>query len=89
MTLRTTLYATAALAALCTPAYADDAAIEKRLDQMQHMIEAQQSQIEQQSGEIKTLKSALKKKGVHLEAVETVKTVQIQPVQEQVEQQQV
>ncbi len=89
MRLRTTLYATAALAALCAPAYADDAAIEKRLDQMQHMIEAQQSQIEQQNGELKTLKSALKKKGVHVETVEAVKTVRDRPVQEQVEQQQV
>jgi phosphate-selective porin OprO/OprP len=62
------LYASAACAALCAPAYADDAAIEKRLDAMQHMIETQQHQIENQNAQIKSLRGALKKKGVHVEA---------------------
>ncbi|HEY5337666.1 MAG TPA: porin, partial [Rhizomicrobium sp.] len=64
MKLITILSASAALGALCAPAYADDAAIEKRLDAMQHMIEAQQHQIQEQSAEIKNLHSALRKKGV-------------------------
>ena len=67
MRLRGLLYGTAALAALCAPAYADDAAIEKRLDAMQKMIEAQQHQIETQNAEIRSLRGALKKKGVRVE----------------------
>jgi phosphate-selective porin OprO/OprP len=56
-----------AFVALSGPAFADDASIEKRLDQMQHMIEVQQHQIESQNSEIKSLRGALKKKGVHAE----------------------
>ncbi|HEY1631114.1 MAG TPA: porin [Rhizomicrobium sp.] len=71
MKLKTLLCASAALVALCAPAFADDAAVEKRLDQMEKMIAAQQAQIQQQSGEIKTLKTALHKKGVKLEAAQS------------------
>lgn len=81
------LCAGTALAALTTPAFADDAAIEKRLDAMQHMIEAQQHQIENQNAEIKSLRGALKKKGVHVEAVAAEPTAA--PVEAQVQQQQV
>jgi hypothetical protein len=42
MNWRSALLATAAPAALATPARADDAAIEKRLDAMQHMLAVQQ-----------------------------------------------
>jgi phosphate-selective porin OprO/OprP len=72
MTHKTILCACAALAALCGPAFADDASIEKRLDQMQKMIETQQQQIQQQSSEIKTLKTALRKTGVKVEAAQTI-----------------
>ncbi|MGN6517640.1 MAG: porin [Rhizomicrobium sp.] len=67
MKIRSILYAGAALAALTAPAFADDAAIEKRLDQMQKMIEAQQHQIETQNAEIKSLRGALRKKGLRVE----------------------
>ena len=87
MTLRTMLCASAALAALCGPAFADDAAIEKRLDQMEKKIEAQQDQIREQSAEIKVLKGALRKKGVAVASVETAEAAP--PVEAKVEQQQV
>jgi phosphate-selective porin OprO/OprP len=41
---------------LASPAFGDDAAIEKRLDAMQRMIDAQQKQIEMQKSEIGTLR---------------------------------
>ena len=71
---RSMLCTSVALAALCAPAYADDAAIEKRLDAMEKKIEQQQSQIEQQTSEIRTLKSALHKKGVRVETADTAQT---------------
>jgi phosphate-selective porin OprO/OprP len=58
------LLGTSAWGALCAPAFADDAAIERRLDQMQRMIDAQQRQIEAQKSEIGALKRALGKRGV-------------------------
>jgi phosphate-selective porin OprO/OprP len=63
MRIKMLLCASAALAALCAPAFADDAAIEKRLDAME-------KKIEQQADEIRTLKSVLHKKGVKVEAAE-------------------
>jgi phosphate-selective porin OprO/OprP len=60
----TLLLGTAAFAALSSPAFADDGAIEKRLDAMQHMIETQQSQIEAQKKEIGDLRHALSHRGV-------------------------
>jgi len=88
MTLRGFLYASAALAALCAPAYADDAAIEQRLNQMQKMLEAQQHQIEAQNAEIRSLRGALKKKGVRVEATAEPAPAPA-PVEAQVQQQQV
>lgn len=67
MKIKSFLLAGAGLAILATPAFADDAAIEKRLDRMQKMIETQQHQIETQDAEIKSLRGALRKKGVHVE----------------------
>ncbi|HUJ46115.1 MAG TPA: porin [Rhizomicrobium sp.] len=64
MSTRILLLASAATAALLSPALADDAAIEKRLDAMQRMIDAQQRQIESQKSEITSLKHALSRKGV-------------------------
>ncbi len=61
MTLRSLLLAGAATAALSTPAFADDAVIMKRLDEMQRRIDTQQQQIEAQKTEIGQLKRALKK----------------------------
>jgi phosphate-selective porin OprO/OprP len=87
MRLRGFLYASAALVALGAPAYADDAAIEKRLDAMQKMIEAQQHQIEAQNAQIKSLRSALKKKGMPVETAATPPAPA--PVEVQVQQQQV
>lgn len=57
------LLTSVAMIALCAasfaePARADDAAILKRLDQMQKMIETQQKQIEAQQSEIASLKQA-------------------------------
>ncbi len=54
---------------LSTPAAAaDDAAILKRLDAMQHMMELQQKQIAAQRGEIAALRGALRHKGVNVPA---------------------
>jgi phosphate-selective porin OprO/OprP len=61
---RTLLLGGAAAAALANPALADDAAILKRLDAMQHMMELQQKQIAAQRGEISALRGALRHKGV-------------------------
>lgn len=61
MNIRTILLTGAALAALSSPAMADDQAILQRLDAMQKMIEAQQTQIEAQKNEIAGLKKVLGK----------------------------
>jgi phosphate-selective porin OprO/OprP len=45
-----------------TPAFADDAAVMRRLDEMQRMIEAQQKQISSQQNEIRSLRHALGQK---------------------------
>ena len=66
MSTRILLLASAATAALLSPALADEAAIEKRLDAMQRMIDAQQRQIESQKSEITSLKHALSRKGVKI-----------------------
>jgi phosphate-selective porin OprO/OprP len=58
MTTRTLLLATAAVAALTGPAFADAASLEARLDAMQKMIEAQQAEITAQKAEIAALKKA-------------------------------
>ncbi len=63
MRIRALLLGAAAIAALTTPAFADDAAIMKRLDTMQHMIEQQQKQIETQRSEIRDLRRALRRRG--------------------------
>ncbi len=68
MTIRKTLLGGAALALLATPACADEAAIEKRLDEMQRMIQSQQKQIEAQRSEIGQLRKALSKRGVKVVA---------------------
>ena len=49
-----------ALLGLCMPAFADDAAIARRLNQMQKILERQQGQIEAQRKEISDLNRALK-----------------------------
>jgi len=64
MKTRNLFLGTAAVAVLASPAFADDAAIEKRLDEMQRMIQAQQQQIEAQKVEIGQLRKALGKRGV-------------------------
>lgn len=63
MRIRTFLLGAAAVAALTTPAFADDDAIMKRLDAMQHMIEQQQHQIETQRNEIRDLRRARHRRG--------------------------
>jgi phosphate-selective porin OprO/OprP len=93
MNLRTILLSSAALLTLATPAFADDAAILKRLDAMQRMMELQQKQLADQRGEITALKSALRRKGVKL-AAPVAETAQAAPppaapVEKQVAQQQV
>ena len=64
MNLRGLLYCGAAMVALATPAWADDAAILRRLDAMQRMMDLQQKQIAAQRSEISALRTALKHKGV-------------------------
>src|SRR6516164_9701944 len=59
MNFRSCLLTGAALAATAAPAFADDAAILRRLDQMQKMIQTQQKQIEAQKQEIGELRGAL------------------------------
>lgn len=54
----------AATILICSSAFADEAAVEKRLDQMQRMIEAQQNQIEVQKNEIGQLRRSLSKRGM-------------------------
>ncbi|HTT99431.1 MAG TPA: porin [Rhizomicrobium sp.] len=68
MTLRETFLSGAALVLFASPAFADEAAIEKRLDEMQQMIQAQQKQIESQKSEIGQLRKALSKRGVKMVA---------------------
>lgn len=70
MNLRKLLLGTAAGIVLASPALADEAAIEKRLDEMQRMIQAQQKQIETQKNEIGQLRKALTKRGVKVVAAE-------------------
>ena len=69
MNIRHILLGGAASLTLTAPALADDAAILKRLDAMQHMMEVQQKQIAAQRGEITALKNALKRKGVKVAPV--------------------
>jgi phosphate-selective porin OprO and OprP len=69
MSFRNFLLGGVALASLTAPALADDAAILKRLDAMQRMMELQQKQIAAQRGEITALKNALKRKGVKIAPV--------------------
>jgi len=57
--LRAAWLASAAFAAATAPAFADDASVEKRLDDMERMIERQQQQIESQRREIGSLRKAL------------------------------
>jgi len=67
MKLRIMLSGLGALPLLFSHAIADDSTIEKRLDQMQRMIATQQHQIEQQTREIRVLRSALRKQGIAVE----------------------
>ena len=53
-----------------TPALADDAAILRRLDTMQQMMELQQKQIAAQRGEIAALGTALKRRGMKIPLAE-------------------
>lgn len=83
------LLATTAWSALSTSAFADDAAIEQRLDQMQRMIDAQQKQIESQKSEITQLKRALGKRGVKVAApVEAAEAPPPAPIEQRVDAQQ-
>jgi phosphate-selective porin OprO/OprP len=68
MNLRKLLVGAAAVTVLASPALANDAAIEKRLDEMQRMIESQQKQIAAQKGEIGQLRKALSRRGVKVVA---------------------
>lgn len=74
MSLKTTLLAGAALIAMAGPALADDAAILKRLDDLQKTMELQQKQIAAQRGEIDALKGALRRKGVRVAPAQTAET---------------
>ena len=71
MRLRGLLLGGAALAAVATPAFADDATILKRLDDMQRMMELQQKQIAAQRNEINALRGALRHKGVPVAPVQS------------------
>ena len=84
MSLRNALLAGTAFVFASAPAFADDAAILKRLDALQHMMELQQKQIAAQRGEITALKSALHRKGVKVPPVEaeTAEATPPQPVPE-------
>lgn len=59
MKLRSLFLAGAAFAALVPPAFAQDAAVMRRLDQMQKILDAQQKQIKAQKKEINDLSHAL------------------------------
>src|SRR5579859_7198326 len=78
MSVRTIFLLSTALAIVAAPAFADDAAIMKRLDALQHMMELQQKQIAAQRGEITALKSALRRKGAKVAPVEA-ETAQAAP----------
>ena len=71
MSLKSILLGGVALAAAAGPAWADDAAILKRLDDLQHTMELQQKQIAAQRGEIDALRGALRRKGVRMPAAPT------------------
>lgn len=86
MKIKTLLSAGAALIALSAPAFADDAAIERRLDRMQKTIEVQQHQIAEQNAEIQSLRNAIKKKGMKAETAEAAPNAA--PAETRVEQQQ-
>ena len=62
MTLRSILLAGAGLALLVSPAFAQDSAVLRRLNQMQKALDAQQKQIEAQKKEIGDLSQALSQK---------------------------
>ncbi len=91
MKLRTFLLGGAALLASAVPAFADDAAILKRLDEMQRMMELQQKQIAAQRGEIAALRGALRHKGVVVPPAAPAETAQAAPapIEARVAQQQV
>ena len=67
MKLRILLLAGAASAAFAPAFGADDAAVMKRLDAMERMIESQKGEIDAQRGEITALRHALGKRGVKVE----------------------
>jgi phosphate-selective porin OprO and OprP len=87
MSLRAVLLAGSAIVFASAPAFADDTAILKRLDALQHMMELQQKQIAAQRGEITALKTALHRKGVKIlpADAETAEAPPPQPVPESVE----
>jgi phosphate-selective porin OprO/OprP len=79
MRLRSILLGGAALLAAATPAFADDAAILKRLDDMQRMMELQQKQIAAQRGEIAALRGALRHNGVPVAPVQAAEAAAAPP----------
>jgi hypothetical protein len=89
MNSRIALFASSAL--FVTPAFADDAAILKRLDAMQHMLELQQKQIAEQRGEITALKGALRRKGATVASprAETAQAEAPPPIEKHIAQQQI
>ncbi len=89
MRARTLFLGAAALLAATAPASADDAAILKRLDDMQRMMELQQKQIAAQRGEISALRSALRHKGVAVPAAPSETAEAPPPLEARVAQQQV
>ncbi|HEX4303593.1 MAG TPA: porin [Rhizomicrobium sp.] len=94
MKMRTLLLGGAALLVSAVPALADDAAILKRLDDMQRMMELQQKQIAAQRGEISALRGALRHKGVVVPAApamtaEAAPSAPPAPIEARVAQQQV
>jgi len=80
MSLKTILLAGAALAATAGPALADDAAILKRLDDLQKTMELQQKQIAAQRSEIDALKGALRHKGERVPPAQTAEVAPPAPV---------
>jgi phosphate-selective porin OprO/OprP len=90
MNIRGLFLAGTALALVATPAFADDAAILKRLDDMQRTMELQQKQLAAQRDQIAALRTALKHKGVKIAPTEAADAAPPPaPVEAQVAQQQV
>ncbi len=89
MTLRGMLLGTAALAVVATPAFADDAAILRRLDAMRRTMELQQKQLAAQRDQIAALRNALRRRGVNVAPAAANTPPPPTPVEARVAQQQV